>query len=248
MNSNTETLEEISVQILDRIEWDHYYSYDILQPDHVERTISLFTRVFCDWEPMTRYVNMDYESFLPFAKAVVEKAARDGLSIVALDGTKVIACALTEDLMDPLPLTFEVSPKFKYIFSLLEQLSSGYLLGKEFQKKLIAHLFITAVDEDYRMRGLSKQVNFRAMALAAQNNFSFMTSELTNIFNEFGIMHHLNNDRLLMGSQMYKDYVVAGVRPFANLPGQASGYIWALKKDAVLTYIKDGKHYKEFLR
>ncbi|VVC74925.1 hypothetical protein AQUSIP_01990 [Aquicella siphonis] len=235
-------------QILQQIDIDHRYSYEILQPVHVDRTASMFIRSFCDSEPMTRYVNMDYDSFAPFARAVVQKAANDGLSIVALDGGKVIACALTEDIVDPLPMTFNVSPKFKYIFALLEQLTSGFLHGKQFQKKHVAHLFITAVDEDYRKNGLSKQVNFRAMSLAADEGFSFMVSELTNIYNELGIMHHLKNASLLLGSQVYREYTLDGVRPFANLPGGAAGYLWELKCDALLTYTQDNILQKRTLR
>ena len=67
---------------------------------------------------MTKYLGLSQSEFMPFAKLMVEKAIRDGLSIVALDQDKVSACTIVEDIADPLDINIDIDPRFKIIFSL----------------------------------------------------------------------------------------------------------------------------------
>lgn len=74
----TDILERHQLEqfLLGQITVDHYYQYQILQEKHIEQAVTLFTHTFCDAEPMTHYIKMEYHSFMPFAQAVIEKAAR----------------------------------------------------------------------------------------------------------------------------------------------------------------------------
>jgi hypothetical protein len=196
--------------------------------------------LFCESEPMTRYLNINQKKFKIFSKQVAENAINDKLSIVVLDKDKIIACALVEDFaaMHEVPTDFD--PHFKYIVSLLESLGEGFFKGKQFEKNTIAHLFITAVDKHYRKRGLSTQVNFHAMELAARKGFTFMYSELTNIYNEMGVLHHLTeNHKRLIGACDYKDFEVDGIKPFPHLKGYAHSYLWEINEGAKLTYTEN---------
>ncbi|MBX3708659.1 MAG: hypothetical protein KIT56_05580 [Gammaproteobacteria bacterium] len=239
---------QFAEEILSQIPVDLQYRYEMLQPIHIDRVVTMFTQAFCDAEPMTHYLGVSYQSFKQFALAVTEKASEEKLSVVALDDDRVIACALTEDLVNPLDIIFELDPKFKPIFNILEQLSAKFFADKKIEKNHIAHLFITAVDESYRGKGLSKQVNYRSMALAAGMNFSFMMSELTNYINTNGIMHHLHYNKILLGSQIYQNYVFEGIKPFKDLSGIATSYLWELRKDAMLTYKQNNKRQQKLLR
>lgn len=221
--------------VKNHIQLDTRYHYELLTPYYVDQVVDVFTYAFCRSEPMTQYLQMDEQKYKIFARAVSEKACEDRLSIVALDGDKVIACALNEDLAAPGPIP-DFDPKFEYILALLEKLGVGFFSGKTFSPGHVAHLFITAVDENYRRQGLSTQVNFLAMDLAAQNDFEFVYCELTHPFNENGIIHHLKNPKRLIGSCTYQDFLYKGIYPFANLTGEAHSYLWAIKEDAKLVY------------
>lgn len=211
------------------------YPFDILQARHVPDVIALFTHTFCAYEPMTKYLGIEEPAFRPFAERVVTKAAKDGLSLVAMDGNKVIACAIVEDAADPLQLSAtEIDPGFKYIFALLEQLSSAYLQGKEIGKNQLAHLFITAIDEHYQGKGLSKKINTRASALAQQKKFDLMICEFTNAFNEKGTLKELKNNRFLINTCLYNTFVYEGRKPFETLEGSANAYLWELREGAQL--------------
>ena len=189
----------------------------------------MFTHAFCDSEPMTHYIDMQYNEFRPFAALVVNKAIRDKLSTVVVENNEVIACALAEDITAPLEIPYKLTPKFDPIFHVLENLSTAYFTENKPQPNQITHLFITAVHHLHRGKGLSEIVNFGAMDLAAERGFQCMTSELTNFINEKGIIKHLPTAKKLIGSIIYKDYVFNNTRPFANLEGGANSYIWALK-------------------
>lgn len=212
------------------------FQIKLLTEEYVERVLPMFIRAFCDSEPMTRYINMEYDAFSVFAKAVVNKAVKDQLSTVILHGNRVVACALVEDLVDPLLIAEPFTPKFEPIFTLLEQLSRDFFQDKIVLPNQIAHLFITAVDEDFRGRKLSRLVNFGAMEAALAKNFKFMCSELTNIYNEVGTLNHMHTNKLLLGSIVYAEFVFNDQKPFAELGGEAHGYLWELVQGATLEF------------
>lgn len=226
---------------------DKTYQYDLLQAKHIDGVVELFTHAFCDDEPMTHYLRMKYGPYMEFTRIVTENAVKDGYSVVALDKEKVIACALSEDLANVHDIPIDFDPNFKYIISLLEQLGGQYFENKKFEKNLIMHLFITAVAKEYRHLGLSTQINFRAMDVAAQNNFKFVYCELTNIWNEKGIMDHMTNKKKLIGSCVYQDFVSEGKKPFAHLSGSANSYLWEIAGDSKLVYSCDEKECVEEL-
>lgn len=224
-----------TIQIWKHIPLDSHYTYEILEKEHIDQVVDVFTRAFCRSEPMTEYLRMDEKKYSVFARAVAEQAYQDGLSIVALDKKRVIAIALVEDIAAPGPIP-DFDPKFEYILGLLENLGKDFFSGKKFSPGHMGHLFITAVDEKYRHLGLSKQVNFRAMDLAAHLGFDFMYCELTNIYNEKGIIPHLSAKKRLIGSINYKDFIMKNKKPFANLEGRAHSYLWAIHEAAKLEY------------
>lgn len=216
------------------IENPSHYQFQVMQTKHYDQAVQMITQSFCDHEPMTKYLGIDYPQFSPFAEMIVKKAIKDGLSIVALDGDKVCACAIVEDAARPLDLSINIDPRFKIIFSLLEQLNSDFFHGKNITHGHVAHLFITAVNKNYQQQGLSVKVNFETINLAKRKHYDFMCCEFTHSYNEEGTVKNLKNNRLLIKSCIYKDFIFENKRPFENLEGMASAYIWELKEGAVL--------------
>lgn len=212
------------------------YRIEILTKEYIDQVVEVFTYAFCRSEPMTSYLQLDEQKYKIFARAVTEQAVLDKLSVIALDGEKVVACALTEDLASPGPIP-DFDPKFVYILALLEKLGEGFLSAKTLAKGNVGHLFITAVNHHYRNQGLSTQVNFHAMDLASQKGFMFMYCELTHPYNESGILHHLKNPKWLIGDIIYSEFKIGDYHPFKNLPGGARSYLWTIKQNAKLKYL-----------
>lgn len=219
---------------------DTSYQYQILDKNGRTSVIEMMTQSFCDHEPMTKFINMTYDEFTPFAEAIVDKAIIDRLSIVALKDKQIVACTIVEDLVDPAPLDLNVlTPKFKYIFNLLETISGPFFADKVLSNNQVAHLFITAVHPLFYGKGLSRQVNFQSMKIANSRHYPFMLSELTNWYNEKGLIKYLEYPKRLLGTSVYNDYSLDGVYPFKGLAGSANSYLWALRQDAVIEC--DGK-------
>lgn len=210
--------------------------YEILQKEHHDQVVDVITHSFCEDEPMTKYLGLTYREFIPFARLIVAKAIQDGLSIVALDGDKISACTIVEDITNPININNEIDSRFKIIFSLLEQLGSDFFNDKTIQKGHLAHLFITAVNKNYFGKGLSKKVNFESSKLAMQKGFDFMCCEFTHPYNEKGTIKYLKNKKILLRTCNYKDFIFEGKKFFENLKGSASAYIWELREGAKLHY------------
>ncbi len=215
---------------------DMSFRPDILKQEHVTEVIKIFTQSFCDHEPMTHHLGIDYGQFTPFAKQVIEKAVHDQLSIVILDGKKVVAFAIVDDVADAINISTDLDSKFKPIFGLLQNLSGLFLEGKSFEKRHLSHLFITAVDPKYQGRGLSKIVNAEAMKLAVAKGFDFMCCEFTNDRNEQGTVKNLCFNKSLLNSCKYSDFNYENDKPFEKLEGVAHAYLWELKPGCTLSY------------
>jgi hypothetical protein len=209
------------------------FQSELFTSKHYDQVMNVFIHSFCDSEPMTKYVNMEYAAFQPFAELVATKAVEDQMSAVVVEKKtgRVVALTLVEDLADAGPLPFPVTPKFDPILGLLEALSKDYFEQHPFAPKTIAHLFITAVDATYRGNGLSRQANFYAMKLAYEKGFQLMTSELTNYINEKGLVPYLKGKKELIGAITYRDFQLNGEYPFKHLEGAAHSYLWDLREN-----------------
>ena len=210
--------------------------FDVLTDEYYDQAVSVITQAFCENEPMTKYLGITPIEFIPFAKIIIEKAIHDELSMVAIDDDKVIACTIVEDIAEPLNINIDIDARFRIIFSLLETLGSEFFSERAMYKGHIAHLFVTAVDKNYHGQGLSRKINFESIKLAKERNFDFMCCEFTHNYSEKATLHHLKNNKLLIRSCKYKDFIFDGIKPFENLDGYANAYIWELREGAKLRY------------
>ncbi len=212
------------------------YQSEILQEKHRKQAIKIITQAFCDYEPMTQYLKITYDDFIPFAALMVDKAIQDKMSIAVMEKNKMVACSIVEDIADPLDINIEIDPRFKIIFSLLEHLGEDFFREKNFKKGHLAHLFITAVDKKYFGHGLSRKVNLDSIHHARKLGYDFMCCEFTHYLNEKGTVKHLEHGGIHFKSCLYKNYIYDGKKPFKNLDNHASSYVWRLHPEAELRY------------
>src|SRR3990167_4873472 len=116
MKESNSSVSPLASAKIDLFNINHLCHSHILQNQHLDQAIKLITQVFCQCEPMTHYLNIPYNEFIPFATQVVEKAIREGFSMGLTVCNKLIACTIIEDMADPFSSTIDISTQFKSIF------------------------------------------------------------------------------------------------------------------------------------
>lgn len=192
----------------------------ILKKEHVNNVAELFTKSFCDGEPLCKHLRISYDAFMPYARMVAEKAAVDQLSVVAFDKEGLmIGCVIAEDIINPIQ-----AQEYKIIRPIrvfLETLSKPFS-EKKYKKNSIVHIWVTAVADHVQGNGFSTILNNACVALALQHRFSYVFAEFTSSVNE----RHMNRFPEYMKCELkFKDFLLDGKRPFSTLEGMASAYI-----------------------
>ncbi len=204
------------------------YTICTLTVDHQKSAIDLFTKSFCDSEPITKHLNIKYEDYEDFARDVVHKAVKEGMSVVAINSRNhVIACVIAEDLAKPFEPTLSKYPKLKPIYSLLAQLSAPFLSDKKFIPGKIAHIWIAIVNPEYRGKGMSTAIGMACATICMRKGYEFAYTEFTNELSE-KILHHYKVYELC-NTIDYNTFTFEDKKPFQGLNGKASAYIIGIK-------------------
>jgi len=204
------------------------YSILTLQKKHMKSAIKLFIKSFCDSEPITKHLHVNYDDYEPFATEVVEKAIKDGMSVVAVDDKdEVIACAIAEDIVDRFTPHLDHYPKLKPIFAILDELSKPFL-NKDFKKGKIAHVWIAIVDGKHRGEGLSTAIDSACADLAVKKGFDFAYAEFTNEISEKIVTHY--KVQKCLNTIKYENFTMEkNNKPFDGLRGGAAAYLIGIK-------------------
>jgi len=205
------------------------YTLQTLNEEYAKSATDVFIKSFCDSEPITRHLHVSYKDYEPFAREVIQKAVKEGLSKIAVDRhNRVIACAIAEDLADPFIPHLSHYSKLKPIFSLIDELSKPFIYHKKFVKGKIIHLWIAAVDQSYRGLGLSTEIDMNCIEAAARKGFDFAYAEFTNelsekVTSQFKLLKLCNKIQ-------YNTYTMDnGSLPFQGVDGVAASYVATIR-------------------
>ena len=206
--------------------------------EHMQSAADLFIKTFCDGEPITKHLGIQYHEFEPFALAVIQKAVKDGLSVVAVDDdNRVVACVIGEDITDTFTPTVELYPKMKPIFALIEELSAPFLNGKQFKKGKMSHIWVAMVDETCRGKGVSTEIDLACTNHIAKKGYDFTYAEFTNPVSE-KIAHHYKVSKQT-NAISYDDFTYQGSKPFQAVKGGAAAYILGIKPEVEIEALQN---------
>ncbi|HVE44412.1 MAG TPA: pyridoxal-dependent decarboxylase [Gammaproteobacteria bacterium] len=205
------------------------YTICLLQSEHIDSTVALITKSFCESEPITKYLNVPTAHYTLFARAVVSKCVEEGLSQVAVDrSNNVIACSLVEDMASPFEPNLRQYPELTPLFSLLDKLLSPLVSGKQFIKGKVAHVFMVAVAPAYRGQHLATAIALSSGEMLASMGYPFACTDFTSEASE-RIVYEYNLYRL-SNRIIYHDYATQdGQQPLAGVPGYISSYVIAIQ-------------------
>lgn len=199
-----------------------------LDQEHLKSTLDLFIKSFCDSEPITKHLGIHYQDYEPFAKEVIQKAIKEGLSKVAVDKNhKVIAFNISEDLADPFIPHLAHYPKLKPVFALISKLSQPFMEGKKFTRNKIIHVWLAGVDQAYRGHHLSTMIDMAVIETAARKGYDYAYAEFTNQISE-NVTHQFKLLKLF-NKINYDEFTYQNTKPFEGVQGYASSYVAAIR-------------------
>jgi histidine decarboxylase len=229
INQFLEDLQKEKESAMTKTENKVEYTIKPLTEEYAESAIQVFVKSFCDSEPITNYLHINYQDYEPFAREVIHKAAKEGLSKIAVDNhNRVIACAIAEDLADPFVPHLAHYPKLNPVFSLISQLSKPFTYGKKFTKGKIAHVWIADVDEAFRGLGLSTEIDMACVEAAARKGFDFAYAEFTNELSE-KVTSQFKTLKLCNKIPYNTFKLEDGTIPFKDLQGAAASYVATIR-------------------
>lgn len=214
------------------------YSIRTLGKEHMQSAAELFIKSFCNSEPITKHLGVSYNEYEPFVMDVIQKAVKDGMSVVAVDkNNRVIACTISEDMSDLFEPNVAHYPKLKPIFSLIHQLSDSFLANKKFKNGKLAHTWIAMVDDTYRGQGLSTAIDLACTDRLAQRGYNFTYAEFTNEISEKVAKHYPLAKKI--NSIKYDEFTLDGKKPFQGVKGGSASYILGIKPGVKIDMLED---------
>lgn len=215
------------------------YSVHTLGSSDIQSTVELFIKCFCDDEKITKHLGIHHQDYLPFAQEVVQKAAKEGLSKVAVDKkNRVIAFAIAEDLYDPFIPHVAHYPKMNPILALMKQLSKPFLEDKKYIKGKVVHVWVAGVDSNYRGLHLSTMIDMACIESAAHKGFDFAYAEFVNELSE-NVTHQFHVLKLV-NEVYFNDFSMDDhSRPFEGVRGAATSYVATIRPGISLDSLKN---------
>ncbi len=189
---------------------------EILGPQHVDGATACIASTFAAGEPMSQHLGITQDEFIQFARLFIEKTAREGLSVVAVDEQQVIGATIAEDYVTEPPAGLEaISEKFTPVFALLESLSERYVASQGVIPGTHYHIFMCGVYQQYANRRLAQKLNRFAQDVARERKFKTAVCEATGRISQFVCTNQLEFN--YVDEINYQDFLLAGEAVFADI-------------------------------
>ena len=190
----------------------------VLAEQDVEEAVACISRTFSQGEPMTSLLNISHQDFTYFARIFIEKAAKEGLSVIARDAVnnQLIGAVICEDYVTDLPEGVEnISPLFNPILELLEKLGADYRAKYQIQAGEIFHLFMGGVYKEYAGYGIAAQMTEFIEKIAREKGYKGAVGEVTGPISQHVYINHLGFQPLYEVS--YADFIFEGKNIFQEI-------------------------------
>ncbi|GAB1538935.1 hypothetical protein NUACC21_16000 [Scytonema sp. NUACC21] len=151
-----------------------------LDKNDLEQVIYCLSHTFPQ-ETMSKALEINANSFSPFAEIVCRKAIKEQLSLVAKDEESgdVIGFSILEDFVSEFPKLDGIDTRFLPILNLLSELDDWYKSNYQLKPGEVLHLFMTGVDERYRGQGIAQKLMEEIFNVAKNNGYKSIIAECT---------------------------------------------------------------------
>ena len=190
---------------------------EVLTTRHIEGATACIADTFAGGEPMSQLLAISRQEFIRFARLFVEKTAKEGLSVVAVnEDQEVIGATIAEDYMTEPPLGLDcISEKFNPIFALLESLGERYIVSQGVRPGTHYHIFMCGVYQQYANRRLAQKLNKFAEDIAREKKYQAVVCEATGRISQFVCANQLGFE--YVDEINYQDFRLEGKPVFADI-------------------------------
>lgn len=189
----------------------------ILGAADVDEATETLCRVFTEGEPLTRTLSLTPADFRPFARAVCEAGADQGLSVIARDaGGRMVGFRIAEPWPAPAGEAVELPVGFAPIIALLTHLEDEFDRLHAADRRAL-HLQVMGCSPQYEGRGLAKAMVQDTLELAARRGIPRAFAEATHagsarVFERLGFS--------TLAELPYATFEYEGRRVFADTPAR----------------------------
>jgi hypothetical protein len=147
--------------------------YEVLGAQHLGEAIRCLCVQFSEREPMARALTLSVSDLTPFVTLVCQQAARDGLSVAAVDmeSRELVGCIIAHDFMHPPAEGIETAAgRLAPILALLDTLEERFRQGRDISPRTHLHVLMAASRSPNRgvYTTLRREVQQRALSLGFQ--------------------------------------------------------------------------------
>ena len=184
--------------------------------EHVEEVCNVVGHSFSH-EPMTETLHLTYEQVRAEFAKVVEEVGPQGYSSIAVDEAtgKIVGCCINKDfMMEPMDDGEDHSDALA-VFNLVDELDAKAPELRTLPKGDTFHLYLLAVDSDYKKRDIGLNLVKAADKTARDGNFKNMLAEVTGPVSQHIFMDQCDYSEIARIN--YKDYVYEGEKVFKDI-------------------------------
>lgn len=183
---------------------------------HVNEVCNVVGQSFTK-EPMTEALDLTYEQVRADFAKVVEEIGPKGMSTVAVDTTsgRIVGCCLNKDFtMQPME-DGESHSDTLAVFDLVDELDDTAPELKTLAPGDMFHVYILAVDSDYKKQHIGDLLVQEAEKLAREGNFKQSIAEVTGPVSQHIFIDKCDYQEI--GRVNYKEYSFNGDKVFENI-------------------------------
>ena len=189
-----------------------------LGPEDVEEVIQCVLATFLEGEPMCAALGLTEKDFKLFTRLFTEKAAREGLSVIARHPmtNELMGCIISDDMASEPPTGLENIPERTLpIVYLLEELDAKFLERNPPAPGQYFHMFICGVYKKFSGLQLTPALTKASEKLAAGKGFKTALIEATGPISQHILINKMGY--VQEAALAYKEFCYKNSYPFRNI-------------------------------
>ncbi|XP_070549543.1 uncharacterized protein [Ptychodera flava] len=212
-----------------------------LDESHGTDAIALMTQILMNKEPVFSCRKVPFDIAREFNEAIVNRAIRDEVSVVAIDTATNKVVGVMANLLvsgasevDEVYAKCEPSEWLSPVFVLLEKLKERFYQLEEVRKimsreRQFMNVSIVVVSDGYHGRGITRQLLEKSTEMGKSKGARMVYSELTSPISQH--IFKTTPGFVQVGELIeYREFQSDGVKPFAGMSSDFKGAILCMKR------------------